>query len=139
MEFWLKNKIEDIHFPIPFAEFEVTFGSMTKTVNLLNFGELSFPGNNKLREWQVSCFFPSKPYDFCQCKPKLNPYDYCKIIDAIKYNKQVCRFIATGTRLNSACTIEEFTYGEKDGSGDVYFTISFKEHKVVGQKKLVVI
>ncbi|AJA42805.1 XkdP-like protein (endogenous virus) [Clostridium phage phiCTC2B] len=139
MEFWLKNKIETFQFPVPFSEFEVSFGTMTKTVNLLNFGELSLPGENRLREWSVSGFFPSKDYSFLQCSRKSNPYDYCKIIDSIKYSKQVCRFIATGTRLNSACTIEEFTWGEKDGSGDIYFSISFKEHKVVGQKKLVVL
>ncbi|NEZ47957.1 terminase [Clostridium niameyense] len=139
MEFWLINPRETFQFPVPFEGFEVTFGSMTKTINVMNFGELSFPGNNKLREWSVSGFFPSKDYDFLQCTRKSNPYDYCKILDSIKYYKFACRFIATGTRLNNSCTIEEFKYGEKDGSGDVYFNINFKEHKVVGQKRVVVI
>ncbi|WP_034438827.1 phage baseplate protein [Clostridium ihumii] len=134
LEYWLKNSIETFQFPINFDNFEVKFGSLNKTINLLNFGEVNITGENKLREWSVSGFFPAQKYSFCDCEPKNDPYAYCKIIDQIKYSKGICRFIATGTRLNNACTIEEFSYKEQDGTGDVYFTISFREHKLVGIK-----
>lgn len=130
MEYWLKSKLGDIQFPVPPSEFEVSFGSLNKTVNVLNFGEISLLGEVALRSWSIEGFFPAQHYSFCQCTPK-EPYEYCKLIDQIKTSKTVCRFIATGTRLNNACSVEEFNYGEKDGTGDIYFSINFKEHKTI--------
>lgn len=139
-EVWLKNKIETFQFPIITSEFDVSFGSMNKTINLLNFGEVNITGQgNKLREWSISGIFPVYENPACSCKPKSDQYQYCKLIDQLKYNNEICRFIITGTRLNNACTIEDWNYGEKDGTGNVYFTIKFKEHKLVGQKKVTAI
>ncbi|AWZ50034.1 terminase (plasmid) [Clostridiaceae bacterium 14S0207] len=138
IEFWLKNKIEDIQFPIGFEQYSVNSSNSDKSVMLLNFGEINLLGSPNLKDFSVSGFFPAQHYSFCQCTPKNNPYDYINLIEKLKDTKQICRFIATSTTLNLACSITSFNYGEKDGSRDVYFTISFKEHKLVGSKKLVI-
>lgn len=136
--FYIKTKDRTIKLPVPPPSIKVNFGSMNKTVNLLNFGELNLIGENKLREWSISSFFPRRNHSYCKCKP-LHPSWYCKFIDNIIYNKEVIRIIVPGTRLNNACTIESFEWSIQDGSRDVYYTITFKEHKVVGKEKLVVI
>ncbi|MHB9947323.1 terminase [Clostridium botulinum] len=138
LEFYLKTPYEVIQFPVAPQEFTVNFPSLNKTINVLNFGEVPILGANALRTWTISSFFPAQEYSFCQCKPK-EPMWYCKLIDSMKYHKTPCRFIVTTTRLNSACSIEEFNWGVKDGTRDIYFTLSFKEHKVVGQKRMVII
>lgn len=138
MEYWLKNKIEDIQFPVPFAEFTIDSSSQNKSITLLNFGEINFLGSPKLKNFSVGGFFPNQNYCFCQCTPKNNPYEYINLIEKLKDTKQICRFIATTTNLNMPVAIEKISYGEKDGTGDVYFTIDFKEHKIAGSKKLVI-
>ena len=138
LEFYLKTPKEIIQFPVAPSEFTVSYPSLNKTLNVLNFGEVSILGENSLRTWSISSFFPSQQYSFCQCKPKA-PNWYCKTIDELKTSKTVCRIIVPTTRLNSACSIGEFNWGIKDGTRDIYFNINFQEHKVLGRDKLVVI
>ncbi len=138
LEFYLKTPYEVIQFPVVPQEFTVNFPSLNKTINVLNFGEVPILGANALRTWTISSFFPSQEYSFCQCKPK-DPNWYCYMIDNLKYHKTPCRIIVPSTRLNNSCSIEEFNWSIKDGTRDVYFSISFKEHKVVGQKRVVII
>lgn len=127
-----------IQFPVAPESLEVSFPSLNQTFNVLNFGEVSMLGSNALRTWSLSSFFPAHNYDFCQCPP-LKPKDYCFMIDNLLYTRTPVRIIVPQTRLNNSASIESFNWSIVDGSRDVEFTLEFKEHKVVGQKRVVVI
>ncbi|MCD3234257.1 terminase [Clostridium botulinum D/C] len=126
LQFWIKTPDDIFQLPIPPGEFNISCPSLNKTVTIMNYGELNIPGNEALKTWTVSSFFPKQYYTFCQCEPD-PPYKYIKILEKAKKEKGICRCVLTGTPLNLQCIIEGFEYGEKDGTRDVYFTISFKE------------
>lgn len=131
MEFHILNSYgADLHFPVPFSEYNIKQGTSNKTIELLNFGEITWFGNKKLKECNLSGFFPRQQYNFCQCDI-WDMQDYINFIQEIIDQKQICRFIITGTDINFSCTIENFEYGENDGSGDVTFNISIKEYRSV--------
>ncbi|MCD3223935.1 terminase [Clostridium botulinum] len=126
MQFWIKAGDEIFQLPVNPASYEVNAPTMNKTIKIMNFGELSIKGNRALRTWSFSSFFPKQQYNFLEFVPS-EPYWYVDILEKARTDKEVCRCVITGTPLNLQCTVEDFKWGEQDGSRDVYFTISFKE------------
>lgn len=120
----------NLQFPVPFSQYEIKQSANNKTINVLNYGEITWFGDRKLKEWSISNFFPSKQYNFCQVRI-WNKQEYINFIQNIIKTKKPCRFVITKTAVNYLCTIEDFTYGEKDGTGDIYFSMNFKEYRSV--------
>ena len=46
-------------------------------------------------------------------------------------NHTVLRFIVSGTMVNAPVLISDITYGEKDGTGDVYATITMRKYRTL--------
>ncbi|GMB01077.1 hypothetical protein [Pelosinus sp. IPA-1] len=128
---YLQCNKEKIQFPIPPSSFEVSVKQNNSTVNINNLGELNMIGKTGLITMSFSSFLPNQNYDFCQCTAD-KPYNYVKTIEKWRTSGQPSRFTITETPVNYPVSIESFKYGEKDGTGDVYFTIDFKEYKYTG-------
>lgn len=131
MEFWIIQGIEKIQLPVPPAEFYITKENNNEVVNIQTLGEINLIGKSKLASISLSSFFPAKEYPFVQTRDLLKPYDYVKLIESFRTSGKPIRLLITDTDINDFFTIESFEYGEKDGSGDVYFTIAFKQYKTV--------
>jgi len=58
------------------------------------------------------------------------PYNFVKKILGWKREGIPVRLLI-GDHVNILITIETFEYGEQDGTGDVYYTISFKEYREI--------
>lgn len=128
---YLQCNNEKIQFPIPPSSFEVSVKQNNSTVNINNLGELNMLGKTGLITMSFSSFLPNQDYDFCQCTAD-KPYNYVKTIEKWRVCGQPARFTITDTPVNYPVSIESFKYGEKDGTGDVYFTIDFKEYRFTG-------
>ncbi|AGX43949.1 LysM peptidoglycan-binding domain-containing protein [Clostridium saccharobutylicum] len=128
---YIKNDIETIQLPISPSSYKIKSSKNSASINLLGFGEISDGGTPTLKSWTISSIFPSKKYNICTCTPKSNPFDYCDLIEKLKDNNIVCTYVITKTNVNIQCTVDDIEYSEEDGSGDVYFTITFKEHKEI--------
>ena len=128
---YLQNSGSKIQFPVPPSSFEVNVKQNNTTVNINSLGELNMLGKTGLLTLSLSSFFPNQDYSFCQCTPD-SPYNYVKTIDTWRTSEKPSRFTISDTPINYAVTIDNFKFSEKDGTGDVYFTIDFKEYKFVG-------
>ena len=96
-------------------------------------GEVSFIGKPKLAEIpSIVSFFPNQVYSFCQYSTFPTPKECIDRIEKWMLSGNPIRYIVTGSSVNTECTIEDFEYGEQDGTGDVYFTLTLKEYKVIG-------
>ncbi|MGB9813535.1 MAG: LysM peptidoglycan-binding domain-containing protein [Thermovenabulum sp.] len=133
MEFWLtfNNGTEKLRLPVPPESFELSVGNNNTTVNIHNIGEINLIGKGKLATITISSFFPAQEYDFCDYTGFPKPYECVAMIEKWRNSGRPIRFIITETLINLACAIENFNYGEKDGSGDVYFTLELKEYRFV--------
>lgn len=135
MEFWLSQ--EDVRFQLPVlpSEFTVQKGNMNQTVQIENLGEITVLGQSKLSAITLTAFFPANEYSFCKYADYPKPYECVEQIETWRLSKKPVRLLVTETDINMLTSIEEFSYGEKDGSRDVYFTLSLKEYKEVKAKK----
>lgn len=132
MEIWLKQGKEELQFPVLVSNFEITSPQNNQTVITNALGEINIKGTRGLRTLSLSSFFPRPKNnygnDIVEYTGFEKPYTYVKKIERWKRKKGVpCKCILTGV-LNMWCLIENFVYGEQDGTGDVYFTIELKEY-----------
>lgn len=133
MEIWLNNGNDKIRFPILPSEFKIEESQQNTSENVHRKGEINLLGEKNLATVELNSFFPSKDYVFCQYHGfNTNPYYYINKIKGWKENKETPQLIITGNpNINMNVSIEAFSYGEDDGSGDVTFSISLKEYVVV--------
>lgn len=131
---YLQSASGKIQLPIPPESFEVSVQQKNSTVNVNNLGELNMLGKTGLFTISLSSFFPNQQYSFCQCTPD-SPYNYIKTIESWRTSGKPARITISDTPINYSVTIENFKWGERDGTGDVYFTLDLKEYKFVGGAK----
>lgn len=127
---WDGNK-KDMQLPVNPSSFTSDGSQKNTSLYVHNLGEINLKGKRGLYEVSISSFFPAQYYNFCKVKPK-DPYDYyVKKLKRLYERNETVHLIITKTNINMYCTIESFSWGEKDRSGDVYYTISFKEYRAV--------
>jgi len=133
MEIWLKHSASDqILLPVTPEEFHITEKSENTTVVVNSLGEINLLGKRGLKEGSISSFFPNQDYPFANGDD--DPYDYVEKILKWKESGTTVRLLIGGDT-NILVAIETFEYGEQDGSGDVYYTLTFKEYREIELKK----
>jgi len=133
LEIWLKQGGTSFRFAVLPSEYELTSKSNNTQVAINSLGEINLLGKRKLKNVSFSSFFPKQKYSFCGYTAFPTPKESVKLVEEMK-NKGVLRLTMTGTPVNMDCTIESFTWGENDGTGDINFTLEFKEYRKVKVK-----
>lgn len=128
MEIWLKGS-RRVRLPVLPPSYNVKSPQNNTTVNVIGLGEVVLKGKKGLREISFSTFFP-KHYDpdYCEFTNIKSPRQYVDIIEKLKRAGTV-KLIITGTPINLRCTIEEFDWGEDDGTRNISYTLTFKEYQ----------
>lgn len=138
MQVWLKGS-SPLRFPVLPSEYKVSGSKGIETVNINAIGEVDLEGMRGLRTVSFSSFFPQH-YDssYCEFSRIKKPGRYIKQIEQIM-SEGITRIIITGTPINFSCRISSFDYEENDGTGDINFSISLKEHRkiVITQSSIV--
>lgn len=131
IEFWLVNDYtnEELRLPVPPSSFYINNLINVMVDDLNEVGEVALIGNRKLSSISFESFFPNKEYNFVQYRGFPSPYDCIELIKKWQVSKRPIIFIVTGTDINMDCVIPQFTYGERDGTGDVYFSIELTEYR----------
>lgn len=130
MQIWLKGGAP-MRFPVLPSEYKVQGSRGIETVNINAVGETDLGGMRGLRTVSFSSFFP-KHYDasYCEFRGIKNPQRYVKQIEQMM-NSGIVKLIITGTAINCPCRISSFEWGEDDGTGDIRFSITLKEHRKI--------
>lgn len=141
MEIWLKQNEKQFRFPVLPESYEVGNTHENTRVNINALGEINLIGKRKLKTVSFSSIFPAQNYYFCQYRDFPIPTESVRIIEDMK-EAGIVLFTMSGTSINMNCTIENFTWGEDNGTGDVYFTLELSEYrkpvvKVIEKKETV--
>lgn len=140
MQLWLKGNGRRLRIPVLPSEYKVTSVQNNTTVNVIGLGEVVLKGKRGLREISFSSFFPHR-YDssYCEFQNIRSPRSYVDRIEKMKQAGAV-KLMITGTPINFRCTIESFEWGEDDGTGDISYTLTFKEYRApsVGVSTVVI-
>lgn len=130
MEYWLKKQNGDsLRLPVPPSEYNISKSINIETEKINELGEVGLFGGKNLQQIELVSFFPNQDYSFCQYKNFPAPHECTKFIDDIKDNGEPVRLLITDTDINTEFLIENFEYGERDGTRDIYFTLVLREYK----------
>lgn len=131
MEFWIKQDNNgELQLPVKPTEFNVTVTHRNTVVNVIQLGDINLMGKTGLREVSLSSFFPAKDYNFSINSGRKSPMSCVKQLEDWRNSGKPVRVIITDL-LNMEATIESFTWGEKDATGDIYYTLALKEYKKI--------
>lgn len=118
--------------PVTPASFEISHGINVEVINVHTLGDVALPGYSTLPTIKIACLFPAKKYPFNQPGTRLDPYSYyIKKLEQWRDNHSILRFIISETSVNEQVIITDVLFGEKDGTGDVYATISMRGYKTL--------
>lgn len=138
MEFWIKQDNSGaIQLPVKPTEFNVTVAHRNTVVNVIQLGDINLMGKTGLREVSLSSFFPAKDYNFSINSGRKSPITCVNQLESWRKSGKPVRVIITDL-LNMEATIESFTWGERDATGDIYYTLALKEYKKIKTKKATV-
>lgn len=128
-----------MRFPVLPGEYKVQGSRGIETVNINAVGETDLGGMRGLRTVSFSSFFP-KRYNpsYCEFRGIKNPQRYVKQIEQMM-NGGIVKLIITGTAINFPCRISSFEWGEDDGTGDIRFSITLKEHRKIATSQSSVV
>lgn len=135
MEIYITNEKKVIQLPVLPSSFSYVTGKQNTVVNIQSIGEINLIGKRVLESLSLTSFFPSQAYDFIHGKFQ-KPYEYCKLLKAWERDGDVVNVKITGTSINTDMLIESFSYGEEDGSGDVFYTLELKEYRRISTARV---
>lgn len=102
-------------------------GVNMETINISAVGDVYRPGKPKRHRGRIEGFFPANDYPWLAPGAVADPYYYVSLFSALMEEKTVVRYIVGGTEINAQVVVEGISYEERDGSGDVYYTLSLAE------------
>lgn len=141
--------LDNLQIPIPPKTLDISYNNKNETVDLLQTGEVTIPKPLGLTEYSFEILLPNSKYPFNQSmleKGKKAEY-YAKKIHSMKLAGNPVKFTVvrmkpTGEMLNmitERVTIETMATKEDHDYGfDMYFTITLKQWRDYGTKKLVI-
>lgn len=140
MEIWFNTDKKKLRLPVLPTEIFVNGSSIDTSLTMVNRGEVSVFNGMKLSEGEISCFFPAqkniKNYTFLQHTDLVEPYAMVDIFLNWMNSNQTINFVITPRMVNANVKITSFEWGEQDGSGDVYYTLKWKQVRVITIKKM---
>lgn len=129
MTFNFKYDNKELILPVTPESFSISHGISIQTVNIHTLGETAVAGYPTLATIKIDCLFPARAYPFNQSGANTNPYYYVETFEALCDARTVLRFMISETIVNTPVLIEDITYSEKDGTGDVYATLTLRKYR----------
>jgi hypothetical protein len=121
-----------IKLPILPSEFTISSPSQNETYTTITQGDIKLIGPAGLKAISLQTFFPYHRYSFSR-DSTISAWKMVGMIENWKALKIPIRLVIVDPNplVNMLCAIENFEYGLKDGSKDVYYTLSLSEFKMV--------
>lgn len=137
--FSFNNGAERLQLPVNPESVRFTSTHGFEDVEVTQLGEYTVIGNEKLREFSISSFFP-REYNasYCEYAGFLPPWEIVRQVERWQKSGRPARFTLTGQIygddyfeiFNFPITIRSFSYEERAGHiGDLYFELSLKEYR----------
>lgn len=122
---------EEITIPVTPESFQVSKGIRVETINIHQVGDANLLGYGTLDTITLPLTLPSTAdsgYPFAHTVDT-DAYGYIEKFTTLQENKKRVRFIVSDTPVNVLCVIESVEYGERDGTNDVYGTLTLREYR----------
>lgn len=121
----INNREQVVQLPVVPKEFKISSPHNNETYETIEQGSLKLIGLRGLKSLVISSFFPIKDYPWLRNKT-YKAWEYVNIFESWMDRRVPIRVIITETPINLAMSIENFTYGPQDGSGDIYYEMQLE-------------
>ncbi|MFF2093723.1 LysM peptidoglycan-binding domain-containing protein [Paenibacillus sp. NPDC058174] len=137
------NQQQSFFLPVNPPEIQISDSAGGKTYEVSGLGEINVIQSRKLMDVSFDSFFPApgSEYPFIVRKDELlDPVFYIQMIRDWMEKKKPIRFVFTGESfdLNIAVSIEKFDWKEVAGSGDIEYSIAFKQYAFYRARPVIV-
>lgn len=117
--------------PVTPPEYELESAQAIEAVDMHAVGTINLPGLPKLLNKNIECMFPAHNYPFNNVGASTDPFYYVDKFKSFVEHHTILRFIVSDTSINEPIFIESISYGEKDGTNDIYATISIRGYREI--------
>lgn len=129
---------ESVSFPILPSEFMVANPYNAKSVNITGLGDINLKGKRGLRSLTLESFFPAVETNdvlgVFSWEESADPYGSIAKIKKMAESTEPSNINIAGTDVAMAVLIKKLDYGERDGTGDVYFSLELEEYRFISQE-----
>lgn len=125
-KFIFKGGGKELVLPVTPKSYQVEKGINVEVVNIHQLGDAVLAGYGTLATIKISCVFPSSRYPFSDSS---DPDRYIGQLEKWVKKRQKLRFVVGGTGVNVPVLIQSVSYGERDGTNDVYAEIILREYR----------
>lgn len=140
MEIWFKTNAKAIRLPVLPSELYINNSNIMNAVNILRKGDVNIFAGNNTQSGEIASFFPNNDYSFNQYNNVENPFSLAMKFKEWSNLGQIVRFVVTDSKnninINFRVRITDFEYGVKDGTGDIYYNLKWKEFREVKVTKI---
>ena len=109
----------ELRLPVPPLPFGWGAAQNVRELTVNGTGTVTLPGDPAASSATREFLLPARDYPFNLPGAVTDPYYYVERLRAIVLGKKIVRYVVPGV-LNERVVIQEFTYEERDGTGDVY-------------------
>lgn len=128
MSFLDETAGKELVLPVTPAKYTWRHPNRIETVRLDQLGEINLPGGARMGSCTLEdVLLPARLYPFCVPGARADPQNYLHQLETWSDRGSRLRWIVTGTSINVSVMIEELTQGERDGSNDLYLTVTLRQ------------
>lgn len=122
--------------PVTPKSYPMAAGRAAEWLDMAQTGQITLPGLHQLFAEQLEFMLPAQRYPFMTPGAAADPWSYIELLTAWSEDADVCRYIVTGTEINSPVLLGPLEYGEQDGTNDVYCKLPLYEYRYLDEVKV---
>lgn len=127
--FILANGMTPFIFVVPPQNLKIQTGQSSKTVDIIDYGEISVIGNEKVARITFSTFIPNIKSPFYSLKNPLPPSAAVELLKLWKKNKTKLTFIVPEFLVSYKCKIELLDINIVERTGDIDVSLTLIEQR----------
>ena len=120
---------EQLTMPVTPSEFRVEIGRAVTQLDMAQTGQVNLPGLEALFNEQQTFLLPSSARNYTSAGYGGDPYGIVDTLTRWSQSGDVLRMIVTDTPVNLPVLLAPVRYGEQDGTGDVYVTLTMRQYR----------
>lgn len=127
--FILINGLIPFVFAVPPQNLKIQKGQSNKLVEIIDFGELSIIGNEKVSKITFSTFIPHLKSPFYDLKNPLIPSAAVELLNKWKKDKAELTFMVPELIITYKCKIELLDINVSERTGDIHISLTLIEQR----------
>ena len=113
--------------PVTPGSYHWSVGRRMETVRLSRLGDVYLPGGRTRFAGRLELMLPARDYPWMEAGAMADPAYYLRHLNAWAADGKPARLVITGTEVNALVYLETVEWEERDGTGDIYVTLSPRE------------